>query len=261
MKNIAFVFVLFSMAACVTNPESGSRSFIITSEAEEAELGERAFKEVLAQERVSSNDRWTRILRQVGQRISAAANQPDFQWEFRLIESKEKNAFCLPGGKVAFFTGIFRTARTEAGLAAVMGHEVAHATARHGGQRLTLAFGTQLAFEGLKALMGAGHSTRRDLLLGALGVGTQIGVALPFSRANETEADQIGLIYMARAGYDPKEAVEFWQRFAAETKGAPPKFLSTHPPSEDRTRALAAQLGQVDRIYAGSAMHGRGETL
>jgi predicted Zn-dependent protease len=259
MKTLLLCLAVFGLLGCVAIPETGGHAFIITSEAEEASLGLRAYQEVLAKERVSSNQRWTQILNRVGQRISAAAHKPDFQWEFKLIESKDKNAFCLPGGKVAFYTGIFPTADNEAGIAAVMGHEVAHATARHGGQRITLSFGTQIAFEGLSAILGGGQSTQKGLLMAALGLGAQVGVALPFSRSQEAEADQIGLIYMARAGYDPNEAVAFWKRFASD-RGVP-KFLSTHPPSEDRMNALAAELPKVSGEYSGSPRYGAGDRL
>ncbi len=254
---VRIVFAL-ALSGCVTNPDTGGTAFIITSRAEENSLGSQAYGEMLAKERLSSNARWNQILQRVGQRVAAAANQPDFQWEFRLIESRDKNAFCLPGGKVAFYTGIFPTALNEAGLAAVMGHEIAHATARHGGQRMTIAFGTGLAFEGLSQVLGGGRSSQKAMLLAALGLGAQVGVALPFSRGHETEADQIGLIYMARAGYDPSEAPRFWGRMSG---GAMPKFLSTHPPSEERKAALEAQLPDALREYGRSNQYGLGETL
>lgn len=260
MKNLLLGIFLLTVVGCVTTPESGKQAFILTSEGEEAELGRKAYAEVLSKERLSSNNRWNQILQRVGGRISAAARKPDFQWEFKLIESKEKNAFCLPGGKVAFYTGIFPTAVNEAGIAAVMGHEVAHATARHGGQRITISFGTQLAFEGLNALFGGGSSQQKGLLMAALGLGAQVGVALPFSRGNESEADQIGLIYMARAGYDPREAVEFWRRFSGEG-GSLPKFLSTHPPSEDRMKALNEEVPKVMGEFGRSPRYGTGEKL
>jgi metalloendopeptidase OMA1, mitochondrial len=260
MRKLLFVPFVCLAVGCVTTPETGRKAFILTSEAEENQLGVQAFQEVLSKERVSNNARWTAILNRVGQRVAAAANQPDFKWEFRLIESKEKNAFCLPGGKVAFYTGIFGVAENEGALAAVMGHEVAHATARHAGQRMTLAFGTQLAFEGFNAILGGGNTTQKKLLLAALGVGSQLGAALPFSRANESEADEIGLLYMSRAGYDPNEAVLFWQRMAAGGGGMP-RFLSTHPPSEERSQALMSQMPRVVNVYDRSSKYGKGETL
>lgn len=263
MSKTLFLFLIgFLLTGCVTTPETGRRAFIVTSEAEERQLGLQAFQEVLQKEKISGNARWNGILQRVGKRIAAAANKPEFQWEFRLLESKDANAFCLPGGKVAFYTGIFPFLQNEAAMAAVMGHEVAHATARHGGQRITTAMGTQLGVAALGSLLGGGEgSEKRNLMLAALGLGAQVGVALPFSRANESEADEIGLIYMARAGYDPREAPQFWSRFAKAGGGSPPQFLSTHPASGTRQEALQAQLPRVMPIYERSEKSGAGENL
>jgi predicted Zn-dependent protease len=255
---VGFCFIL-SLSACVTTPESGRKAFIVTSESEEMHLGEQAYQEVLQKERPSTNQRWNEILQRVGRRIAAVANKPEYRWQFRLIESKEKNAFCLPGGKVAFYTGIFTPAQNEAALAAVMGHEVAHATARHAGQRMTLALGKQAGLGALSQILGGGTSDNRKLLLAALGIGAEVGAVLPFSRANESEADQIGLVYMARAGYDPEEAPKFWGRFASE--GGAPTFLSTHPNSGDRMAALQAQLPSVAAEYSRSPRYGQGDKL
>lgn len=263
-RHIRALFVTFplllSLAACVTSSETGRRSFILTSEGEEAQLGAQAYQEVLQKEHVSSNPRWNAILQRVGSRIAAAANKPSYQWQFTLIDSKQVNAFCLPGGKVAFYTGIMPTALNEAGMAAIMGHEVAHATERHGGQRITMAMGTQLGLSGLSAILGGGSSTEKNVLLAALGVGAQVGAMLPFSRANESEADEVGLKYMARAGYDPREAPKLWERMAA-LGGGGPAFLSTHPSSGSRRDALTAQLPSVMPLYERSPKYGTGETL
>lgn len=255
---LSFVFIL---SGCVSTPETGRKAFIVTSESEEKQLGVQAYQEILKKEKLSNNKRWNDILQRVGSRIAKAANKPDFKWEFKLIESPEQNAFCLPGGKVAVYTGILKPARTEAGLAAIIGHEVAHATARHGGQRMTAQMGTQLGMAAIGAAIGADdkNPTKRALM-GALGVGSVVGVSLPFSRSNETEADEIGLIYMARAGYDPKEAPEFWKRFGSEG-GQPPEFLSTHPSHGTRSRALDSQIPKVMPAYEASAKIGQGETL
>jgi len=258
---ISFFAPLLVIFGCVTTPETGRKAFIITSEAEENQLGLQAYKEVLSKEPLSSNARWNEILQRVGTRIAGAANKPEYKWEFRLIESKEKNAFCLPGGKVAVYTGILSVMKNEAGMAAVIGHEVAHATARHGGQRITMAFGTQLGLAALSAALGSGeNSTSKQLLMGALGLGAQVGAVLPFSRANESEADEIGLIYAARAGYDPREASVFWGRFASEG-GKVPTFLSTHPSSASRQAALQSQASKVMPYYDRSPKYGLGETL
>lgn len=263
VRNLRYGWVLLSVflfAACQTTPETGRKVLILTSEKEEMALGIQAFAEVLRKESVSGNRRWTQILERIGKRIADAARQPDYQWEFKLLESKEKNAFCLPGGKVAFYTGIYSVAQNEAALAAVMGHEVAHATARHAGQRITLSLGTELGLAALGSIIGGGDSVEKKALMAALGLGTTLGAALPFSRANESEADEIGLIYMARAGYDPKEAPRFWERFS-KYGSSMPTFLSTHPQSEDRMRALDRKLPSVLAEYQGSKQYGLGETL
>jgi predicted Zn-dependent protease len=253
--------VLLNVAGCVTNPETGKTAFIVTSEAEEAQLGDQAYREVLQKERLARDPRLNALIQRVGTRISSVANRPDFQWEFRLIDSKQKNAFCLPGGKVAFYTGILGVAENEAGIAAIMGHEVAHATLRHGGQRITMALGTQLGLAGLSALLGGKDSQSKQLLMAALGVGTQVGVALPFSRGNESEADEIGMRYMAKAGYDPREAPKIWERMARGEGGGVPSFLSTHPASSDRQQALTGQIPKVMPFYDASPKHGLGERL
>lgn len=260
MRTVTFSVVGLLLLGCVTTPETGRRAFVVTSEKEEAALGNQAYQQVLAKEKVSSNEKWTAVLHRVGKRIAGAANKPDYQWQFTLIDSSQANAFALPGGKVAFYTGIFPYAQNEAGIATVMGHEVAHATARHGGQRIALEIGTQLTFTGIMLALGKKEDRSKGLILAALGLGSQVGVALPFSRANESEADEIGLIYMARAGYDPHEAPKFWERFGKQG-GGPPEFLSTHPKSENRMRALQRQVPQVLSLYQTSPQYGAGEKL
>lgn len=257
----AFIVVsLWIVVACVTIPETGRKAFIVTSEAQEIELGTSAYQDVLKKERVSRDPRLNGILQRVGKRIAAAANKPNYQWQFTLIESTQQNAFALPGGKVAFYTGILSVCQNEAGIATVMGHEVAHATARHGGQRMSVALGTQAGLVTAQMLLGGNSSTTKDTVLGALGLGAQFGVLMPFSRSNEAEADEIGLIYMARAGYDPRQASQFWSRFANKG-GEPPEFLSTHPSSSNRSRSLQEQLPSVMPIYDRSPRFGSGESL
>ena len=247
------------LASCVTTPITGRKAFIVTSVSEEAELGAQAYQEILAREPAASDSRWNAVIQRVGERIAGAAKEPSYQWEFRLIESKQVNAFCLPGGKVAVYTGILPMAGNEAALATIMGHEVAHATARHAGQRITQQFGTQLAMAGLTAVLGGSEGTKNQMiLLAAMGI-AQVGFQLPFSRSEESEADEIGLVYMATAGYDPREAPKLWSRMAAQESGGP-AFLSTHPPSAERERALEQQVPRAMEIYEGSVKIGVGET-
>ena len=225
------------------------------------QLGEQAYQQVLAKNQLSKRKDWNETLQRVGKRISQVANKPNFNWEFKLIESPEKNAFCLPGGKVAVYTGIMPILKNEAGMAAVLGHEVAHATLRHGGQRLTANLGTQLGVLVLGQILTGKDNSNRQLILAALGIGAQVGVILPFSRSNEEEADEIGLRYMARAGYDPHEAPLLWERFGGSEKGGPPAFLSTHPSSKSRQEDLEKQLSSVLPAYEKSPRYGLGATL
>jgi len=186
---------------------------------------------------------------------------PKLDWEFRLIESEDKNAFALPGGKVAVYTGMLAICKNEAGLATVLSHEIAHVIARHGAQRMS----QQLLLTG--AMMGASlslrNNTQRNIIMSALGLGVLYGVTLPFSRGDEGEADQIGLVYMARAGYDPEEAIRFWKRFSKE-KGDknPPEWASTHPADETRVRGLKSYLSRAKYSYENIKLkHGLGETF
>lgn len=261
MRRCFVLLFVVVVVGCVTTPETGRRAFIITSESEESQMGTSAYREVLKNEKISNNVFWNAILQRVGKHISQAANKPDYQWEFRLIESTEANAFCLPGGKVAVYTGILKVAKNEAGLAAIIGHEVAHATARHGGQRITIALGTQLGLAALSEVIGGQDSDQKKMLMAALGIGANVGAILPFSRANESEADEIGLIYMARAGYDPSEAPRFWERFARVGGASPIEFLSTHPGSEQRKNSLLSQLPRAQKIYDQSSKYGLGDSF
>jgi len=252
---------LVLLAGCATVPVTGRQQFNLLSEEEEARLGREAYREILAQARLSNDARLVTMVRRVGTRIAAVTNRPEFEWEFNLIESPEQNAFCLPGGKVAVYTGILEAVQNEAGLAAVLGHEIAHAVARHGGERLTenliISLGAAVLGE---ATRRKPESTRRALMV-AYGAGTTFGVVLPYSRSHELEADRMGLVYMAHAGYDPREAVAFWRRFAAKG-GKVPEFLSTHPASERRIAQLEDLIHEALAIYAANPnKYGSGERI
>ena len=225
--NTSVLSTLF-LASCVSVPGTDRRALVLISRQQELKMGEDAWKEIQAKEKVSRDARLNQILNRVGQRVSAQAQVQDFQWEFLLIESKAKNAFCLPGGKVAFYTGILPVLENEAAMAIVMGHEVAHAVARHGAQRVSQGLALQLGLSVFDAAV-LQDSRYRNLILGGLGLGAQVGVALPFSRSHETEADVMGLRFAAAAGYDPQEGARFWKRFGSGGGAKPPEFLSTHP--------------------------------
>ena len=232
------------LAGCATVPETGRKQFVMLSADEETQLGMTSFDKLKKEVPISRDAKANAMLQQVGKRVAAVAQLPNAQWEFVLFESKEANAFCLPGGKVGVYTGILPITLNEAGLATVIGHEVAHAVARHGAERVTDAWLLQTG----GSLLEAGLATAKTdpqwqgALVTAYGVVGTVGVELPFSRAHESEADHIGLRYLARAGYDPEEAVKFWQRFAEfnrKTGGAQvPAFLRTHPLDDKRIKQL-----------------------
>jgi predicted Zn-dependent protease len=247
----ALLAALLAVWGCTTVPETGRRQFNILSPQEEMALGFSEFDKMKKQVPVSKDAALNAMLQRVGQRIAAVASLPNAQWEFVLFESKEVNAFCLPGGKVGVYTGILPITKDEAGLATVIGHEVAHAVARHGGERMSTAAGLQV----LGAAVGVASQGSRyaALIQQTYGVGAQLGVALPHSRAQEAEADHIGLLYMARAGYDPEAAIGFWQRFAEFNRknggGQTPWFLRTHPLDEDRIANLKQLLPKAKAEY------------
>ncbi|MEK6634206.1 MAG: M48 family metallopeptidase, partial [Nitrospirota bacterium] len=205
--------LLSSLSACYRAPGTARDQLIFFSEEKEMEFGLGAYREVLRQATLSDNVEINELVQKVGQRIAKAANKPEYQWEFAVIEEdKMVNAFCLPGGKVAVFTGILKVTKSEAGLATVMGHEVAHALQRHGVERMSRSIIDQIAQLGAIGAAAAGHAGGGAMqgLLGAYGV----NVSLPFNRKQESEADYIGLRLMAEAGFDPREAVPFWERMS-----------------------------------------------
>ena len=246
-----FIFILLSglvISACTTTPVSNRSALILIPKSQEISLGIQSYNEILKREKESEDTQLNQIIRRVGQRIASVSDMPKLEWEIKLIESDQKNAFALPGGKIAIYTGILSVAKNEAGLATVMSHEIAHVIARHGAQRMT----QQMLLQG--AMIGAGlsmkNSTQKNIVLSALGVGVLYGFTLPFSRLHESEADQIGLIYMAKAGYDPNEAINFWQRFG-QVKGGkgPPEWASTHPADVTRMQGLRSYLSRAKYDY------------
>jgi metalloendopeptidase OMA1, mitochondrial len=244
-KNGAALFIAFLfLVSCVTTPYTGRSQLMLVSESSELESGEQAYRYILRDSVLSDNSEALRVVSKVGEKIARAANKPEYRWQFRVINDPESvNAFCVPGGKVAVYTGIFPVARDEAGLAVILGHEVAHALLRHSGERMsqTQILGTGLAI--------AGASGLNPQILQALGLGASVGVVLPFSRSQESEADHIGLILMAKAGYDPRVSLELWSRMARKERSAPPDFLSTHPGSEARIQQLKAWMPEALQHY------------
>lgn len=253
--------MVFLLTACATTPISDRQALILIPLSQEIALGKQAYQQTLKDQKDSENTHLNQVLQRVGQRIAKVSDMPKLDWEFRLIESEQKNAFALPGGKVAVYTGMLRVCENEAGLATVLSHEIAHVIARHGAQRMS----QQMLISG--AMMGASislrNNTQRSIILGALGLGVMYGITLPFSRGDEGEADQIGLVYMAKAGYDPEEAIQFWQRFS-QAKGdmGPPEWASTHPADKTRIAGLKTYLSRAKYKYQNVKLqHGLGETF
>lgn len=232
-------------------------------EGQEIALGDQAYQETLSEESASKNTRLSNLVNRVGHRIAAVSGRNDYQWEFRLIASPTKNAFCLPGGKVAIYEGILPVCEDEAGLAVVMSHEIAHALARHGGERMS----QNLAVDGAKIvaekLSGNYAASKKQILMEAYRVGSKYGVLLPYSRKQESEADQIGLTLMAKAGYDPTAAPSFWTRFGSLSEGQQtPEFMSTHPADHRRANDLIQLMDGANDLYAqAKTKHHRGERL
>jgi predicted Zn-dependent protease len=235
-------------AACARTPYTNRAQLMLVSESEASELGQRAFQEVVAKGRVVTDPAYVEPVRQVGRRI-AAASGARADWQFAVLDDpKVQNAFALPGGKVGVYTGMFPVAKDTAGLAVVMAHEVGHVLARHGSERMSQHMVQQLGGTVLGAMLGSGPTA--SAVLAAYGVGTQVGVLLPFSRAQESEADRIGLTLMANAGYDPERALDFWRAMeAAERRGSPPTLLSTHPSHETRLEDIEKWLPEARVRY------------
>lgn len=253
------VLVLLLGSACQKAPGTARDQLIYISEEKEIALGLAAFREVLKSARLSKDPEITLMVNRVGQRIAKGANKPEYVWEFAVIQDDEQvNAFALPGGKVAVFTGILKYTQTEAGLATVMAHEVAHALQRHGAERYSRGILEQIGQIGALAGAAAG-GIDPGVAIGAMSA-YGVGVALPNSREQETEADYIGLQLMAKAGYDPREAVPFWERmsgcprkmigkFCFRSQNAVPEFLSTHPSDVTRINQIEAWIPQAMRFY------------
>lgn len=247
LRPLAFTLAIGS---CATVPETGRKQLNFISDAQMNQLGDEAFAEIKTKEKIdkepSINERVTAVAKRI-----AAASGADFKWEFVVIDDpKTVNAFCLPGGKIAVYTGILPIAKNDAGLAAILGHEVAHAVLHHGAERLSQGLVSQFGLDALTVAFGANE--HRGLIAAGLGIGLQYGVLLPYSRKHESEADTVGLKYMAEAGYNPHEAVALWERMAASERSGVPEFLSTHPNPKSRIIALEKELPEVMPLYAKS---------
>jgi predicted Zn-dependent protease len=257
---VGLIFFLL-LVSCTTVPITGRRAVHLVSDQELTTLSVQEYSKVLDQSRLSQNPVQVQMVRNVGRGIAGATEDflreqglaediRNYKWEFNLIEDdKTVNAWCMPGGKVAVYTGILPFTQNETGLAVVMGHEIAHAVAKHGSERMSQGLLAQLGGVALSVALSTQPAIASDLFLSAYGVGAQVGFLLPYSRVQESEADQIGLVLMARAGYDPREAVPFWKRMSEKGGNRPPEFLSTHPAPETRIRQIEDFIPEAMRYY------------
>jgi predicted Zn-dependent protease len=226
---------------------------IIVPAGEELSLGEDSYKQALGEAKLSTDAAATALVRRVGERLAKAADRPDYKWEFNLIDDpKTINAWCLPGGKVAVYSGILPVTRDENGLAVVLGHEISHALARHGAERMSQSLITHLGGAALSVAMSGSPAATEALAQQAYGAGANVGILLPFSRKQESEADHIGLILMAKAGYDPANAVDFWERMSKAAGGGAEglgRYLATHPPNAERIKKIKEELPEAEGYY------------
>lgn len=265
-KITAFTLVIISLFwACSQIPVSGRRQFKLLPESQLMEMSSLSYKHVLDTARVVYNTNDAQMIKRVGERIATSVEASlkgtkyenriqNFKWEFNLIQDNQVNAWCMSGGKVAFYTGIIPVCKDETGIAVVMGHEIAHAIAQHGNERVSQG----LALQGLGtaldiAMLNQPMAARQAVQL-AYGVSSQVGVMLPFSRLHESEADEMGLMFMARAGFDPREAPIFWDRMNKLGGERPATFLSTHPNPEKRQKDLTLLMPKALKLYEASSV-------
>jgi predicted Zn-dependent protease len=248
---------------CRSVPVTGRRQVVLMPESQEIQLGEQAYEQTLAEESISQNAELAEMVERVGRRIAAVSGKPEYDWEFRVIAKDVQNAFALPGGKVAIYEGILPICQSEAGVAVVMSHEIAHAIARHGGERMAHQSGVKAVGWGLDAVAKKQtDGATAEMIMKGYGVTSKYGIVYPYSRKHESEADAIGLILMAKAGYDPSVAPEFWERFSKVSGSKPHEWLSTHPADARRAADLRAMMPEAMKYYeAAEVQLGMGDPL
>ncbi|GAB2539175.1 M48 family metallopeptidase [Rufibacter soli] len=257
-RNVFVSLALLVAAGCSTVPITGRRQLSLVSDQEVMTMSFQAYNDLMKQSKLSSNATQTAMVKRVGQRIQGAVESfmrqqgasdqlAGYQWEFNLIQDdSQQNAFAMAGGKTAVYTGLLPITQNETGLAVVMGHEIAHAIAKHSNERIS----QQMAAQGVGSSLGAlGGGTSAQILNTAYGIGAGVGL-MKFGRTQESEADRLGLIFMAMAGYNPESAVAFWERMAAASNGqSPPEFLSTHPSNETRIADIKKNMPEAKKYY------------
>lgn len=264
LKNIICVFLLaLIIVSCTRNALTGKNQFTLLPEAEVQSMALQEYQSFLSQNKVVSTsvNKDAEMVRRVGQRLSAVVEKyyadkgmsaalEGYKWEYNLVDSKDVNAWCMPGGKIVVYTGLLPITQNEAALAVVLGHEVSHALLQHGNQRMSQGLVQQLGGVALSVALANKPAATQELFQTAYGVGSQVGVMLPFSRKDELDADRWGIDWAAMAGYNPQEAIPLWQRMAAASAGQkPPEFLSTHPDDGRRIEQLQAHMPEALKYY------------
>ena len=245
-KFIIFITLVIFMNACTNKTPYTQRSqMIFISSSEELALGEKSYKKTLSTLKIIKNTKQSEKIKEIGLRIAKVSNKKDFKWEFTLVEDKKMNAFCLPGGKVVIYTGILRAAKNDSQLATVMSHEIAHALARHGAERMSSSM-LQQGLQNLgNVLLSAAAPEYTNVFNQAYGIGTNLGIMLPYGRLQESEADEIGIILMNKAGYDVNEALKFWKNMSSGKKEKN-EFFSTHPSSSTRIKNIQNIINKLN---------------
>lgn len=257
---VVAIALSFVLVTCSTNPVTGRKQLTLIPSSEMLGMSYQQYGDFLKSNKLSTDQQSAGMVKRIGQRVQKAVEQysqqqgwadrlEGYNWEFNLVESKEVNAWCMPGGKVVVYTGILPITKTETGLAVVMGHEIAHAVAEHGNERMSQGMLANLGGMALAVAVKDKPQQTQQLWMTAFGLGAQFGALLPFSRAQESEADRMGLIFMSIAGYDPNEALTFWQRMAAQGGSKPPEFMSTHPADETRIADIKNELPEALKYY------------
>lgn len=258
---LALAAVLVMLSACATVPVTGRKQLSLVPASTMLSMSREHYGHFLKESDLSTDAEKTAMVREVGENIQRAVERyytqrgmarelSNYDWEFSLIESEDINAWAMPGGKIAVYTGILPVTKDENGLAVVIGHEIGHAVAGHGGERMSQLLMVQMGGMALAVAIADRPQATRELWMTAFGLGAQIGIILPYSRLQEHEADRLGLIFMAMAGYDPAHAIPFWERLSAEKEGtAPPAFLSTHPTDAQRIGNIRSLLPEAYRYY------------
>lgn len=250
LRKIVFALITAMLVACATSP-TGRSQLILIPEGEMSQMGTQAFQQMRREQEVSGNRRVQRYVECVADAITSklSGEWARTEWEVVVFEDDSANAFALPGGKIGVHTGLLDVARNQDQLATVIGHEIGHVLSRHGAERVSQQFAASAALQAVSAYAGEESSNSSKLAMAMLGLGTQVGVLLPFSRIQESEADVIGLDLMARAGFDPRQSVALWQNMAAQGGGRPPEFLSTHPAPGSRIQELRDRMPQAMETY------------